>query len=255
MVDIHCHILPDLDDGAVESSVAQEMAGMAIADGITHLVATPHSNYRYEFIPEINRRKRDELQSQIGDALTLLLGCDFHLSYENLEALRSDPARFTINGKQYLLVEFADTNIPPNMDQIFFELIGRQLAPVITHPERNPLLSKNLEQICKWIEAGCLVQITAASFLGRFGRHAQESARQMLRRRMVHFIASDAHDTKSRPPLLSEARKAVAAEVGEEVAEALSESNPRAAIEGRPLPWLPEPQPASAPRRWFSLRR
>ena len=228
---------------------------MAAADGITHLVATPHSNYRYPFDPVVNRGKRDELQQQIGDSLTLLLGCDFHLSYENLEAVRLDPARFTINGKQFLLVEFADTNIPPNMDQIFFELIGHRLAPIITHPERNPLLSRDLEQIRKWIDAGCLVQVTAASFLGRFGKRAHESALQMLRRQMVHFIASDAHDTQSRPPLLSEARQTIAAEQGEEVAAALSETNPRAVIEGRPLPWLPEPQPAAPPRRWFSLRR
>ena len=255
MVDIHCHILPALDDGAVDSSVSQEMAALAAADGITHLVATPHSNYRYRFNPEFNRSKRDELQQQIGDSLTLLLGCDFHLSYENLEAVKVDPARYTVNGLQYLLLEFADTNIPPNTDQIFFDLISHRLVPIITHPERNPLLSKDLEQIRKWIEVGALVQITAGSFLGRFGKRAQDSALQMLRRQMVHFIASDAHNTSSRPPLLSEARRTIAAEQGEEVAAVLSDSNPRAVIEGRPLPWLPDPHPVAPPRRWFSLRR
>lgn len=255
MVDIHCHILPALDDGAVESSVSQEMAAMAAADGITHIVATPHSNYRYNFDPEINRCKRDELQQQIGDSLTILLGCDFHLSYENLEAVRSDPARFTINGLQYLLVEFADMNIPPNMDRIFFDLSSHQLVPIVTHPERNPLLSHDVELIRKWIELGCLVQITAGSFLGQFGKRAHESAFQLLRRQMVHFIASDAHNASSRPPLLSEARKAIAAEHGEEVAAVLSEINPRAVVEGRPLPWLPEPRPIAPARRWFSFRR
>jgi len=255
MVDIHCHILPALDDGAVENSVSQEMAAMAAADGITHIVATPHSNYRYQFDPEVNRRKRDELQQQIGDSLTLLLGCDFHLSYENLEAVRSDPARFTINGLQYLLVEFADTNIPPNMDQIFFDLISQRLVPIVTHPERNPLLSQDPDKIRKWIEVGCLVQVTAGSFLGRFGKRAHQSAFQLLRGQMVHFIASDAHDAKSRPPLLSEACKTIAAEQGEAVAASLSETNPRAAVEGRPLPWLPTPQPVAPARRWFSFRR
>jgi protein-tyrosine phosphatase len=255
MVDIHCHILPDLDDGAVESSVSQQMAAMAAADGISHIVATPHSNYHYRFDPEVNRRKRDELQQQIGDSLTVLLGCDFHLSYENLEAVRADASRFTINGLQYLLVEFADMNIPPNMGQIFFDLMSHRLVPIITHPERNPLLSQDPEQIRKWIEGGCLVQVTAGSFLGRFGKRAHQFALQLLRRQMVHFIASDAHDTRSRPPLLSEARKAIAAEQGEAVAEALSEANPRAAIEGQPLPWFPEPHPESPARRWFSFRR
>ncbi|MBI3934990.1 MAG: exopolysaccharide biosynthesis protein [Acidobacteria bacterium] len=255
MVDIHCHILPGLDDGAVEKSVAQEMAAMAVSDGITHIVATPHSNYRYQFDPAVNRSKRDALQQEIGESPTLLLGCDFHLSYENLEAVRVDPGRFTINGKQYLLVEFADMNIPPNMDQVFFDLFGQGLVPIITHPERNPLLLENPEKIRKWIELGCLVQVTAGSFLGRFGKRAHHCAYQLLRHQMVHFIASDAHNASSRPPLLAEARKAIAADQGEQVAAALSEANPRATVAGQPLPWLPEPQPLSPPRRWFSLRR
>ena len=254
MVDIHCHILPALDDGATEELVAREMAAMAAADGITQIVATPHSNYRYQFDPEINQRKRDELQAIIGGSLTLLLGCDFHLSYENLEDVRQRPSRYTINGRQYLLVEFADISIPPHMDQIFFDLLARKLVPIITHPERNPMLSANPEQVRQWVEAGCFVQVTAGSFLGRFGKRAERSAWQLLRHNMVHFIASDAHNTTSRPPLLSEARRAIAADRGEEAARALAETNPRAAVDGQPLPWRPEPQ-AIRPRRWFSFQR
>ena len=254
MVDIHCHILPALDDGATEELVAREMAAMAVADGITQIVATPHSNYRYQFDPEVNQRKRDELQAIIGGSLTLLLGCDFHLSYENLEDVRQRPSRYTINGRQYLLVEFADISIPPHMDQIFFDLLARKLVPIITHPERNPMLSENPEQVRQWIEAGCFVQVTAGSFLGRFGKRAERSAWQLLRHNMVHFIASDAHNTTSRPPLLSEARRAIAADRGEEAARALTETNPRAAVDGQPLPWRPELQ-AIRPRRWFSFQR
>ena len=231
------------------------MAEMAIEDGITHLVATPHANYRYPFNPEINCRKRDELQAAVGSRLILLLGCDFHLSYENLEAVRQNPGRFCINGLQYLLVEFADMNIPPNMDQVFTDLAGRGLIPIITHPERNPILCDQPEQIRQWIGLGCLVQVTAGAVLGRFGKRTQGSAQTLLRRRMVHFLASDAHNTTTRPPLLSEARRAVEAEFGEPVAAALTEANPRAVIEGRPLPFLPDPAEAPAPKRWFSFRR
>jgi protein-tyrosine phosphatase len=253
MVDIHCHILPALDDGAVEESVAREMAAMAAADGVTHIVATPHSNYRYNFDPEVNRSKRDALQAAIGGSLTLLLGCDFHLSFENLEDVRQRPTRYSINGGSYLLVEFADSSIPPQMDQVFFELQAHRLVPIITHPERNPILSEKPEQIRKWIEGGCLVQVTAGSFLGRFGKRAERSAWQLLRHDMVHFIASDAHNTTSRPPLLSEARRAIAADRGEEVGMALADANPRAAIEGKPLAWRPEPI-AVQPRKWYSFR-
>jgi len=254
MVDIHCHLLPALDDGAREEAVAIEMAKMAAADGITHVVATPHSNYRYQFDPEVNRRKRDELQQVVGDSLTILLGCDFHLSYENLEDLRLHPDQYTINGNQYLLVEFADLGVPPSIDRIFFDLLSRKLTPIITHPERNPLLSRSLGQIQNWIGSGCYVQVTAGSFLGRFGKHAMKVSLSLLRHNMIHFIASDAHDTVHRPPQLSKACRVIAAEQGEDAAHALAEANPRAAIEGRILPFQP-PLRLIQERKWFSLRR
>ena len=227
---------------------------MAAADGVSHIVATPHSNYRYHFDPEVNRRKRDELQNVIGDTPQLLLGCDFHLSYENLEDVRQRPTRYSINQGPYLLVEFADMNIPPNMDQLFFDLLSHKLIPIITHPERNPILSEKPEWIKKWIEVGCLVQITAGSFLGRFGKRAERSSWEMLRHDMVHFIASDAHNTTSRPPLLSEARRVIAEDRGEDVGRALADSNPRAVIEGKPLPWWREPIAVKA-RKWYSFGR
>jgi protein-tyrosine phosphatase len=254
MVDIHCHLLPSLDDGAREESIAIEMAKMAVADGITHTVATPHSNYRYHFDPEVNRRKRDELQQNIGQSLTILLGCDFHLSYENLEDVRIRPSRYTINGLQYLLVEFADSGIPPSMDQVFFDMLSRKVIPIITHPERNPILSRNLPQIQKWIGAGCFVQVTAGSFLGRFGKQAQKVSQSLMKHNMVHFIATDAHDTVHRPPLLSEARQAIAKDYGDDAALALSETNPRAVIEGRELPWRPQLRGIEE-HKWFSFRR
>jgi len=191
MVDIHCHILPGLDDGAQEESVAREMAQMAAADGITHIVATPHVNYRFSFDPEVNRQKRDALQRAIGESPKLLLGCDFHLSYENIEALRRQPERYTINGLRYLLVEFADTSIPPNMDDVFFDMISRKVAPIITHPERNSILSERPEQMLSWLQAGCLMQVTAGSLLGRFGKRARQAAERLLQHRMVHCIATD----------------------------------------------------------------
>jgi protein-tyrosine phosphatase len=256
MVDIHCHILPGLDDGAQEESIAREMARMAADDGITHIVATPHANYRFSFEPDVNRQKRDALQRAIGESPRLLLGCDFHLSYENIGALRLRPERYTINGLQYLLVEFANTSIPPNMNEVFLDMISHGVVPIITHPERNPLLSQRPEQMLKWLQAGCLVQVTAGSLLGRFGKRARQATERLLQHRMVHFVATDAHNTTSRPPLLAEGRKTLAAQHGEEVARALFETNPAAVIAGRELAWRPAPQPFEvAPRKWFSLHR
>ena len=254
MVDIHCHLLPTLDDGASEEAVAIEMATMATADGITHVVATPHSNYRFRFDPEVNRRKRDELQLAVGETPTILLGCDFHLSHENLASVRLHPDHYTINGLHYLLVEFSNIAIFPNIEEVFADLVSRRLTPIITHPERNPILSRSLHRIQKWIAAGCYVQVTAGSFLGRFGKGALKTSLSLLRHHMVHFIATDAHDILRRPPLLSEACRVIAKEQGEEIAWALSEANPQAAIEGRDLPWQPSFVPIAA-RKWFSLFR
>ncbi len=112
MVDIHCHILPGLDDGSESMEESVGMAEMAIADGITHVVGTPHSNGEYVFDPVAVRQRRDELQALVGDRLKLATGCDFHLSLENVQAIQSDTTRFTINQKNYLLIEFADFALP-----------------------------------------------------------------------------------------------------------------------------------------------
>lgn len=242
MVDIHCHILPGLDDGPDSIEESLEMAQAAIADGITHVVATPHANDMFTFDPAMIGARREELQALVGDKLRLATGCDFHLSFENIQAAREEPKRFTINQKNYLLVEFADFAIPPTMDQTLQELLGLGLFPVITHPERNPLLRAHRERVNGWVQMGCLVQITAQSVLGRFGQSAQKATDAWLEENGVHFFASDAHDVKNRPLRLREAYDVVAQRKGAAVADALFRGNPLAAFEGRPLPYLPEPE-------------
>ncbi len=140
MIDVHCHILPGLDDGPENMDISMEMAEAAIADGITHVVATPHSSNRYFFDYPLVRALRMELQEKIGDRLVLATGCDFHLNPENLDALREDAPRFCINQRDYLLVEFNEYSIPPAMDQTLHEIQLLGLRPVITHPERNAIL-------------------------------------------------------------------------------------------------------------------
>src|SRR5271166_5316372 len=122
MVDLHCHILPGLDDGAktIEDSLA--MAEDAIQDGITHVIATPHSSTSHTFDFQRVRAARDELQQRLEGRLTLATGCDFHLDHENLTRLKKDQAPFCLNQKDYLLVEFNEFSIPPAMDQTLHEL-------------------------------------------------------------------------------------------------------------------------------------
>jgi protein-tyrosine phosphatase len=240
MIDIHCHILPGLDDGAESLDVACAMAEMAIVDGITHIIGTPHASQNHPFVPELVRQRRDELQAKFNGQLTLATGCDFHLSFENLQDIRHEPTRFTLNQKTYLLVEFAEYSIPPSLDQALHQLHLAGLRPIITHPERNPLIRAQPERLFHWLQQGCYSQVTAQSLLGRFGKAAQEAAENWLDGNAIHFLASDAHNTTSRPLKLKETFDLVAMRRGEDVAKALLLENPLAAFEGRSLPYVPE---------------
>lgn len=240
MVDIHCHILHGLDDGpeAIEESLA--MAESAIADGITHVVATPHSSNEFVFNYRRVRQVRDELQAQIGDRLTLATGCDFHVNPENVGALRADAARFCLNQRGYLLVEFSEFSIPPSTDQTLHEMRLMDVRPVITHPERNAILHASPGRLADWVHLGCYVQVTAGSITGTFGTRPQEDALRWIEEGVVHFVASDAHNMRRRPLKLRPAYDVVRRRFGEDKARALFVENPMAAFEGRDLPHVPD---------------
>ena len=249
MVDLHCHILPGLDDGAktIEDSLA--MAEDAVSDGITHVVATPHANSHYVFEFSRVRAARKELSERLEGRLTLATGCDFHLSPENLKAIRIESAPFCINQKDYLLVELNDFSIPPSMDQALHELQLAGLHPIITHPERNGLLRAQPERLRKWVELGCYAQVTAGSLTGVFGPGCQQDAWTWIASGLIHFISTDAHNTARRPLKLKFAYDAIAEQFDEDRARALLLENPLAAFEGRPLPHVPERAPIPAPRK------
>lgn len=240
MVDVHCHILPGLDDGpdAIEESLA--MAESAIADGITHVVATPHASSEYAFDYRRVQHLRDRLQAEVGERLTLATGCDFHLNPENVEALRKNPSPFCINQRDYLLVEFNEISIPPALDETLHDLQLKGIRPVITHPERNAILRRERERLTNWVRLGCYVQVTAGSLTGGFGPRAQEDSLGWIAQGLVHIVASDAHNTRRRPLKLQPAYNLVRDQFGEVKAVALFTDNPMAMFEGRELPHVPE---------------
>src|SRR5580658_4516007 len=221
MVDIHCHILHGLDDGAKTFDESVAMAEMAIADGITHVIATPHSNAEYAFQPDLVRERRDALQARVEGRLHLATGCDFHLSYENLQDVQKNPAKYTLNQKNYLLIEFADFAIPPNIDDTLHLLQLLGLQPIITHPERNGLIRHQPDKLWRWLRQGCLVQVTAQSLLGRFGQSTAKVVMEWLDKERIHFVASDAHSVQGRPLKLREAYELVAKRRGDSVAHSL----------------------------------
>jgi protein-tyrosine phosphatase len=249
MVDVHSHILPGLDDGAKTLDDSLAMAEEAIADGITHVVGTPHSCSDYTFNYERVRAARDELSSRLGDRLIIATGCDFHLNIENLASLRRDPRPYCINQKDYLLVEFNEFSIPPSMDQTLHELQLAGLHPIVTHPERNVILRSRPERLQTWVSQGNYVQVTAGSLTGVFGPTAQEIAWQWLSKGWVHFVASDAHNTDRRPPKLKFAYDGIATHLGESTAQAVLVENPKAAFDGQPLPYIPDLEPLTEPKK------
>jgi protein-tyrosine phosphatase len=233
MIDIHNHILPALDDGSKSWDMTLEMCRLAIEDGIKHIVATPHANEEYAYDRDRVRAAIVELNNRIGGRLALSIGCDFHLSYDNIEDAVAHPGRYTIASTPYLLVEFSDFGIPPKITDSFFRLQSARMTPIITHPERNAILQRHSEQLVEWVEMGCLVQVTASSLLGFWGEAARKSSLRLMERNLVHVLATDAHDGKVRKPILSEARDFVAKRFGQDLARALVEDNPGAIVTGR----------------------
>ena len=239
MVDIHCHILPGIDDGSKSWEMTAKMCRIALEDGITHIVATPHSNDEYSY----NRERYTEMLGQLHDAadgkLTFSLGCDLHFSYDNIQDALANPRRYTIGDSQYLLIEFSDYGIPPSVMQDVFMICSRGMVPIVTHPERNQPLLKNPELVLKLVEQGCLVQVTADGVTGAWGGRSKKMVEWLLQREAVHVIASDAHDPVHRRPAMSQARNVVAELAGAAIAEALVTHNPEAIVEGKGLPYQP----------------
>jgi protein-tyrosine phosphatase len=239
--DIHCHILPEVDDGPKSWDVAVEMCRMAVADGITHMVATPHANDRYAYDRLYLQGLLDQLQEKVGDSPHLSLGCDLHLSYENLERVLADPHLYTIGETNYLLVELSNFSVPIQIGECFTRLGDRGLTAILTHPERNPLLQQSPQRVLEWVEQGCLVQVTASALTGFWGERPEIIARWLLDRSAIHFLATDAHDVKRRMPILSQGRDIAAEIAGVEYAEALVQANPAAVVKGEPIPFSPRP--------------
>ena len=241
MIDIHCHILPDVDDGPKSWESAEEMCRMAAADGIEHIVATPHANDRYHYDRQYVTGLLETLRQRTGGVPRLSLGCDFHLSFENFQNLLIVPSRYCIEGTRYVLVEMSNFSIPTRIDEFLARMLEKHIVPIITHPERNPILQKDPDRVLQWAEMRCVVQVTASSLTGFWGERPWRAAELLLKHEALHVLASDAHDTRNRIPGLSRAREAVEEICGADVASALVDDNPRAIINGMQLPYFPMP--------------
>lgn len=230
------------------------MVRIAAETGTTGIAATPHASLDFRFDSEVVDQKIAELAAACGPVPRIYRGCDFHLTYDNIQDALTNPATYTINRRNYLLVEFSDLLIAKSTDEVFLRMREAAIIPVITHPERNWLLHKRVPQLEGWVAGGCCLQVTAQSLLGRFGREARAFGWELIRRGLCQFVASDAHDPEDRTPRLDLAYQQIAKRFGEARAERLLVANPQAVLEGQLLEFEPEPEPLPA-RKWFQFWR
>lgn len=240
MIDVHAHILPELDDGSFDTVCSIEMAEIAVSSGVTAMVATPHCNQRRYF----ENYASDKLYDNFAALKEELRRSDIPLElYLGMEVFGTEDAArlfragrlLTVNGGRYMLVEFDFGADVEYMDAVLESLRAAGCVPIIAHPERYEMLRCSGETVEKWLDGGMGVQINKGSLSGKFGRGARAFACELLDNGLVSCIASDAHGPQMRTPDMSEARSFVAIEYSEELAELLFEENPRRIVMNEPL--------------------
>ncbi len=234
MIDLHCHILPDVDDGARDLSESIKMAQKAVEQGIHTIVATPHHlNNRYEnpkqtIIDRVRELNKVLLEEKIE--LNVLPGQETRIYGEMVEGYEAGEI-LSIDNSQYVLVEFSSSQVPRYAEKLFYDLQMEGLVPVIVHPERNQEIIERPELLYQLVKKGALSQVTAASICGDFGKKIKSFSLQLIDANLTHFIASDAHNTSNRTFKMREAYDIVQAKYGNDMVYLFKE-NAELVIEG-----------------------
>ena len=234
MLDLHCHILPGIDDGPADMAESLRMARRAVLDGITAAVATPHTgngayNNSLEIVLTGIARLKESLK-EAGIPLKLYPGAEVHLVARLSEKINRREIA-TINRSRYLLVELPGVLLLDSCKAELFNLRLQGFVPIIAHPERQAHFQKNPESLGEMVEMGILAQVTAQSLLGDFGSKIQRCAEKMLKNRLATILASDAHGAENRAPVLAEAVNRATKLLGNRAeAKALAGGTPRAIV-------------------------
>ena len=251
MIDLHTHLLPDWDDGAATWDDFNAMAAIARGDGIRTVVLTPHvfrlTRHGDDF-GLLEQRFARAAGAEKATGLRICRGAEVFLQPAVGSVLRE--RRLTINGSDYFFVEFPEDTLPPNVGEVLFKIMLEGFTPVISHPERNAVFRERPELLFDLILRGCLAQVTAKSLTGGFGPETKRAAGLFLKHNLVQVIASDAHDARSRPPVLSAAVEEAGRAVGADKALAMVTEIPRAVLDNKALPDWGEPEEPVRKKKW-----
>jgi len=232
MIDIHSHILPGIDDGAITIVESLELCRYAIDNGITHMIATPHMHPgRYDNDKVSIEKSMLNLKKELEvRRIPLHISCaaEVRISLEMMEMIAQKKVPFMgrYNGFDYILLEMPHSHVLPGTNNLISWLIKHQIKPIIAHPERNKEIQNDISKLSGFIKQGCLLQLTAASVAGKFGELCQNISRKLVENNWVSFIATDTHNLKNRPPDLKQGRDVLAQWVGEKKAHQLCFENP-----------------------------
>ncbi len=238
MIDLHSHILPGIDDGAKDLEMSLAMGRLAVEDGTTHIACTPHfmSGVYDNSVPVITKII-SELEAAFLDHdidLNLIRGGDIHIAPDIAHRLANDTLP-TLGASNYFLFEPPHHVLPPGIVALCKGIMDAGFMPVLTHPERLTWIEKHYDVICQLDELGVVVQLTASSVVGSFGKRALYWSERMLDEGRVDIIASDAHNIRSRPPGLSRARDVLATRFDDQVAMMMVKDNPQCILENQPV--------------------
>lgn len=239
MIDLHVHILTGMDDGAHDNDISLAMAKLAVQDGINRLVATPHMmRGAFDISKSTILTAVETLNELLRDnavRLRVLPGAEYYLEPDLSQQYVAGDILSINDSDRYILVELPNSFIPDYTLRVFYELQLLGLIPIIAHPERNACLAGNPKLLKNFCERGCLSQITASSITGFFGRRIEKAVWNFLASGLVHVIASDAHSSNGRAPILSGALAEVERRWGRNFAMTLVKDNPERIIEGLPV--------------------
>lgn len=256
MIDLHCHFLPDWDDGPESWEEVEKMLELAAADGIQKICLTPHifRFSRYNDDLQVLDSRFEEFFRRYGSSyqMEFFRGAEVFVHPDLVSLI--EERKLSINRSEYVFVEFPSDQVPAGTKELFYQMQLAGYTPIISHPERNTVFGRQPELLFDLVSRGCLAQLTAMSLTGGFGAEVRKYAESFLKFNLVHLLATDAHDSVRRKPVLSRAVEQAAKIVSQEKAEAMVSEVPQAILDNRVIPDLGQPiNPSREKKKIFGI--